>query len=111
MQNFPYLEQKNGGWVWNFPKSLNMATQVCDFWEIKSPEKICIKDFTDVDLPVLYSYKDLRKFSGLIEPDIHKVLDPVTSVKSRNGVGETAPKSVKRESTAIIKRLKKFGFK
>ena len=63
MQNFPYLEQKNGGWVWNFPKSLNMATQVCDFWEIKSPEKICIKDFTDVDLPVLYSYKDLRKFS------------------------------------------------
>jgi len=55
MQNFPYLEQKNGGWVWNFPKSLNMATQVCDFWEIKSPEKICIKDFTDVDLPVLYS--------------------------------------------------------
>ena len=39
MQNFPYLEQKNGRWVWNFPKSLNMATQVCDFWEIKSPEK------------------------------------------------------------------------
>ena len=82
-----------------FRTSHHVVGDIVKFCEKKS---IQLKDL---------SIEDLRNFSDLIEPDIHKVLDPVTSVKSRNGVGETAPKSVKRESTAILKRLKKFGFK
>ena len=65
----------------------------------------------DQELCVYQFLLSLKSFSDLIETDIHKVLDPLTSIKSRNGVGETAPQSVKRESAAIIKRLKKIGFK
>ena len=82
-----------------FRTSHHVVGDIVKFCEKKS---IQLKDL---------SIEDLRNFSDLIEPDIHKVLDPVTSVKSRNGVGETAPKSLKGESTAILKRLKKFGFK
>jgi len=82
-----------------FRTSHHVVGDIVKFCEKKS---IQLKDLT---------LEDLRKFSDLIGPDIHKVLDPVTSVKSRNGVGETAPQSVRRESTAILKRLKKFGSK
>ena len=82
-----------------FRTSHHIVGDIVKFCEKKS---IQLKDL---------SLEDLRNFSDLIGSDIHKVLDPVTSVKSRNGVGETAPQSVKRESTAILKRLKKFGFK
>jgi len=82
-----------------FRTSHHVVGDIVKFCEKKS---IQLKDL---------SIEDLRNFSDLIEPDIHKVLDPITSVKSRNGVGETAPKSVKRESTAVLKRLKKYGFK
>tara|TARA_X000000368_G_scaffold394050_1_gene360268 strand:+ start:147 stop:401 length:255 start_codon:yes stop_codon:yes gene_type:complete len=82
-----------------FRTSHHVVGDIVKFCEKKS---IQLKDL---------SLEDLRNFSDLIGPDIHKVLDPVTSVKSRNGVGETAPQSVKRESTAILKRLNKFGFK
>ena len=82
-----------------FRTSHHVVGDIVKFCEKKS---IQLKDL---------SLKDLRSFSDLIETDIHKVLDPLTSIKSRNGVGETAPQSVKRESAAIIKRLKKIGFK
>ena len=82
-----------------FRTSHHVVGDIVKFCEKKS---IQLKDLT---------LEDLRNFSDLIGPDIHKVLDPVTSVKSRNGVGETAPQSVRRESTAILKRLKKFGLK
>ena len=57
------------------------------------------------------SLEQLKGFSKLIQADIYDVLDPMTSVKSRTGIGETSPASVKRESKACIKRLKKYGFK
>ena len=82
-----------------FRTSHHVVGDIVKFCEKKS---IQLKDLT---------LEDLRNFSDLIGSDIHKVLDPVTSVKSRNGVGETAPQSVRRESTAILKRLKKFGLK
>ena len=82
-----------------FRTSHHVVGDIVKFCEKKS---IQLKDLT---------LEDLRNFSDLIGSDIHKVLDPVISVKSRNGVGETAPQSVRRESTAILKRLKKFGFK
>ncbi len=57
------------------------------------------------------SLEQLKGFSKLIQADIYDVLDPMNSVKSRTGIGETSPASVKRESKACIKRLKKYGFK
>ena len=53
----------------------------------------------------------LQSFTDLITSDIFRTLDPMTSIKSRSGIGETSPTSVARESLAIQKRLKKYGFK
>tara|TARA_B100000035_G_C21003174_1_gene555939 strand:- start:302 stop:1693 length:1392 start_codon:yes stop_codon:yes gene_type:complete len=55
--------------------------------------------------------KELNAFSKLIDKDIFKILDPLTSIQSRTGKGETSPASVLRESKLILKRLKKYGFK
>jgi len=54
---------------------------------------------------------ELKKFSTLIEKDIYKILDPQFCVKSRNGIGETSPRSVVREANSVIKRLSAYGFK
>ena len=54
MKNLPYLKQKNGNWVWDFPSELNMAVQACDYWVSKSPEKVCLKDFTNIDLSLIH---------------------------------------------------------
>ena len=90
-----YLSQKG----MPFRTSHHVVGDIVKFCEKKS---IQLKDL---------SLEDLRKFSDLIGPDIHDILDPLTSVKKRNGIGETSPQSVKREASIILKRLKKLGFK
>ena len=54
---------------------------------------------------------ELKKFSKLIDKDIYKILDPKFCVKSRNGIGETSPRSVVKEANSVIKRLSAYGFK
>ena len=70
--------------------------------------KFCEKqDMQLIDL----SLEKLQSFSKLITKDIYPILDPMISVQSRTGIGETSPRSVKKESNSIIKRLKKYGYK
>ena len=57
------------------------------------------------------SLEKLQSCSKLITKDIYPILDPMISVQSRTGIGETSPRSVKKESNSIIKRLKKYGYK
>ncbi len=90
-----YLSQKG----MPFRTSHHVVGDIVKFCEKKS---IQLKDL---------SLEDLMKFSDLIGPDIHDILDPLTSVNKRNGIGETSPQSVKRESSIVLKRLKKLGFK
>ena len=54
---------------------------------------------------------ELKGFSTLISNDVYKVLDPMTCIKSRTGVGETSPASVTKQANAVLARLKKSGFK
>jgi argininosuccinate lyase len=54
---------------------------------------------------------ELKGFSALIANDVYKVLDPMTCIKSRTGVGETSPASVTKQANAVLARLKKSGFK
>ena len=72
MKNFPYLKQENGNWTWDFPDDLNMAVQACDYWVSKSPEKVCLKDFTNIDRPILYTYRELRSFADSIAFELTK---------------------------------------
>ena len=70
--------------------------------------KFCEKqDIQLIDLTL----EKLQSFSKLITKDIYPILDPMISVQSRTGIGETSPRSVKKESNSIIKRLKKYGYK
>ena len=72
MKKFPYLKQKNGNWIWDFPSELNMAVQACDYWVNKFPEKVCLKDFTNIDQPILYTYRELRSFADSIAFELTK---------------------------------------
>ena len=72
MKNFPYLKQENGNWTWDFPDDLNMAVQACDYWVEKSPEKVCLKDFTNIHRPILYTYGELRSFADSIAFELTK---------------------------------------
>ena len=53
----------------------------------------------------------LKKFSKAIDKDVYKLLDAKNSIKTRSGVGETSPKSVKRQAQKNLKRLRGFGYK
>ena len=82
-----------------FRTAHHLVGEIVRFCEKKS------KDLNDLTI------EELKSFSEMIDSDIHKALDPINCIKSRNGHGETSPASVVRESTAVIKRLKKYGFK
>lgn len=49
---------------WDIPPSLNMATQVCDAWAARDPERLAILDLSDIRRPVSYSYADLRRHAN-----------------------------------------------
>lgn len=44
---------------WNIPHSLNMATQVCDDWVARDPNRLALLDLSDPGQPLSYSYADL----------------------------------------------------
>ena len=52
-----------------------------------------------------------QKFSNSIDKDVYDLLDAKNSVKARNGIGETSPKSVSNQAHKNLKRLKKLGYK
>ena len=72
MKSFPYLKQENENWIWDFPNKLNMAVQACDYWVSKYPEKVCLKDLTNVDRPIFYTYRDLKSFADSIAFELTK---------------------------------------
>jgi len=71
---------------------------------VKFCEKKSIK-LKDMDI------KDLQKFSPNINIDVFKAIDPENSVNSRSGLGETSSSSIKKQTSQIFKRLRKFGYK
>ena len=72
MRSFPYLKRENENWIWDFPSELNMAVQACDYWVSKYPEKVCLKDLTNVDRPIFYTYRDLKSFADSIAFELTK---------------------------------------
>jgi argininosuccinate lyase len=71
---------------------------------VKFCEKKSIK-LEDMDI------KDLQKFSSNITMDVFKAINPENSVNSRSGLGETSSSSIKKQTSEIFKRLRKFGYK
>jgi len=71
---------------------------------VKFCEKKSIK-LKDMDI------KDLQKFSPNINIDVFKAIDPENSVNSRSGLGETSSSSIKKQTSQIFKKLRKFGYK
>ena len=57
------------------------------------------------------SLGQLQKFSKSIKDDVYKSLDAKNSIKSRDGIGETSPKSVSAQAHKNLKRLKGLGYK
>ena len=57
------------------------------------------------------SLAQLQKFSKSIKDDVYKSLDVENSIKSRDGIGETSPKSVSAQAHTNLKRLKSLGYK
>ena len=57
------------------------------------------------------SLAQLQKFSKSIKDDVYKSLDVENSIKSRDGIGETSPKSVNAQAHKNLKRLKELGYK
>ena len=55
--------------------------------------------------------KDLQKFSPNISKDVFKIISPENSVNSRSGLGETSSSSIKKQTSDIFKRLRRFGYK
>lgn len=56
------------GFRWNLPKHLNMATQVCDDWAARAPERVAIIDLTDGRRDV--SYGELRQMADGLAYDL-----------------------------------------
>ncbi len=53
---------------WNLPKHLNMATQVCDGWAARAPDRVAIIDLTDRRRDV--SYGELRHMADGLAHDL-----------------------------------------
>ena len=54
-------EALRAGFQWNLPPHLNMATQVCDDWATRAPDRVAIIDLTDGRRDV--SYGELRRMA------------------------------------------------
>ncbi len=100
--------------------SFSTATDLADYLSLKSIPfreahsivgkivKHCEK--SSVTLSDL-SIEKLKSFSKMIDKDVYKLLDAKNSIKTRSGVGETSPKSVKKQAAKNLKRLRQFGYK
>ncbi len=51
---------------WDIPQSLNMATQVCDDWIARDPDRLAILDLSDLDRPMAYTYAELGQHAATL---------------------------------------------
>ncbi|NCW60909.1 MAG: AMP-dependent synthetase [Rhodobacteraceae bacterium] len=58
---FQDYDQAYADFRWNVPRHLNMATQVCDLWCERDPDKTAIIDATDLGNIKHYTYADLSR--------------------------------------------------
>ncbi len=61
-------EALRAGFRWNLPSHLNMATQVCDDWAARAPERVAIIDLTGGRRDV--SYGELRQMADALAHDL-----------------------------------------
>ena len=58
---FQDYEQARAAFQWGLPKTLNMASQVCDHWLARCPEQIAIIDATNLKEIKRHTYRDIAQ--------------------------------------------------
>ena len=58
---------------WDVPQHLNMATQVCDVWCERDPDKTAIIDATDLRNIKHYTYADLSRAADTLAHHLKRI--------------------------------------